>query len=134
MQLVHRLAPLIDGLATIDACVGTEAAAAENMVVGQAEWRRQQRGKLGNMAWDVARHVPEDVRLRMLQYFICGRETCGKAPRQFLFFAVDASRVGLKNTLVGFLASPSNEAVWLPPQAMLGQKQIPFQLFVSFIF
>ena len=79
--------------------------------------RKEKRSQLCRMALQAKDHIPADMRLRLLQYFMAGRSFFGGDTRhQHLSIALDASRVGLRNTVVGFLAAPDNTGMWLPPQ------------------
>ena len=119
LQCVHRCAQLVDCLAEMLPTEAKDTAglvSVADMMVDEKQARRDRRARLGKLAWEVSRHVPEDIRLRMLQYFVAMRGHF-HAHHQYMSIALDASRISLRNTLVGFVATPDNIGCWLPPQA-----------------
>ena len=92
----------------------------EHMVVslaGRRTRQRQHRLQLGGLAQRVHFHVPEDMRMRLLQYFVASRRHCHDLTS--LSCAFDASRIACRSTMVGFLATPDGTGLWLPPQAAI---------------
>ena len=117
-QLLHALAPRVDELAHVPLAPDKkddEVMQPRDMMGSVLTTRKEKRAQLGKMALNANCHLPEDLKLRILQYFMAGRAHFGRDHRH-LSIALDASRVGLKNTVVGFLASPDNTGMWLPPQ------------------
>jgi len=122
LQLVYGLSGTIE-----EACQHSfEAPAAEGSAVSSSnhpasvlETRRarQHRVRLASFArrMRVVTRVPQAVHEKVLRYFFSLRRAFAEATR--LSIAVDASRVGGRNRLFGFLANDRNVGGWAPPQA-----------------
>lgn len=93
------------GVVSMEECVGSRYA-------------KEKKHRLGVFQRQLAlrAYVEKDGGRQLLQYFCAGRE-CFQG-EQFVSAAFDASRVGGRSTLVGFVASTQNRGMWLPPQAL----------------
>lgn len=79
-----------------------------------AEMTKSSRKRLTKLACKWVQRSQKDLKGLLCKYYFSGRRYF--APLSSLSFAVDATRIGRKQCLMGCVASPGNVLMWSPPQ------------------
>lgn len=76
---------------------------------------RLHRMRLRAKRMHIKAHEEVDLKRKLLQCYLCARRRSHEQAR--LSFAFDASRVGMRSLMLGYMADSKNVACWLPHQA-----------------
>lgn len=101
--------------ALIDATMSTAFFASREPQVSE----KAQRSPMKDMGWD----SDSGCRQNLLKYWLAGRKTFEDGSMPSL--SADDSRVGGRTRMIIAAALPTNEAMYLPPQALLARSQAP---------
>lgn len=121
-QLVWYIAAIVEG-SVLAARVAAESPqpleseqrAPRGDLVPRSARQRLHRIRLRAKTFQVQLHEELNLKRKLMQYYMCARRIFNGQIR--LSFAFDASRVGTRSLMLGYMADPTNYGCWLPPQA-----------------
>ena len=89
---------------------------AEELLAGRRPRRRHAKHGRLEIRLQVSLRYTSDRALKLLQYFLAVRRFF--ANERTVHISVDASRVGKRQRLLGFMSRPDGLGAWMPPQAI----------------
>lgn len=123
-QVVFNMACIVEGqvleMATPGANEnqsGPPPAEPELLLAGAVARGQAGRKRKHDLAMRIVPLRIDDRSRKLINYFFCMRHHFAK--QNTVHLAVDASRVGMLNRMLGLISRPGGEAAWLPPQACL---------------